>query len=83
MTHPFAQSCPVCRGIIDRLANEKAALVEQARRAACYPALLTACQAALPAIRWGMGHQPGNMNQWRDCEDQLETAIAEASPQAR
>ena len=46
--------------------------------------LLQACQAALPVIRWGMTHQPGNTSQWVAVEMQLITAIAKAtSPQAR
>ena len=40
--------------------------------------LLAACEAVLPAIRWGMVHQPGNMNQWADCVDLLNSAIAKA-----
>ena len=40
--------------------------------------LLAAAEAALPAIRWGMTHQPGNMIQFRDVEAQLIAAIAAA-----
>jgi len=42
----------------------------------CHDDLSEACEAVLPAIRWGMTHLPGNMNQWRDCESQIEAAIA-------
>ena len=46
------------------------------------PELLAACEAALPAIRWGMTHQPGNTSQWLAVETLLLDAIAKASPQA-
>ena len=65
---------------LQRLRDER---VEQARRAACYPDLLAAVRLALPAIRWGMTHQPGNLGQWLDCEAMLLAAIAKASPQAQ
>lgn len=42
------------------------------------PELLAACEAALPAIGWGLCHRPGNMNQWRDVDAQLQAAIAKA-----
>ena len=61
---------------IQRLRDER---VEQARRADCYPELLAACNGTLPAIRWGMTHQPGNLTQWRECEQLLQAAIAKAS----
>ena len=41
--------------------------------------LLAACEAALPAIRWGMTHQPGNTSQWLAVETLLLDAIAKAS----
>ena len=46
--------------------------------------LLAACKETLPAIRWGMTHQFGNLSQWRDCEQLLLAAIAKATgPQAQ
>ena len=56
-----------------------AAEAEMRRRADCYPELLAACNGTLPAIRWGMTHQPGNLTQWRECEQLLQAAIAKAS----
>ena len=44
--------------------------------------LLAACEAALPAIRWGITHQPGNLNQWRDCEAQVLRALTKAKGEA-
>lgn len=51
---------------------------DNAHRIECYTELLAALELALPAIRWGMTHQPGNMNQWLDCEAAIEAAIAKA-----
>ena len=38
--------------------------------------LVEAARAALPAIRWGKTHQPGNLAQWSECEKLLEAALA-------
>lgn len=50
-----------------------------ARLIAASPELLAALEAVLPAIRWGSTHQPGNMNQWRQCEAEILAAIAKAT----
>ena len=55
---------------------------ERQHRIDCYPELLAAVRLALPAVRWGMTHQPGNFGQWLDCEAMLLAAIAKAGPQA-
>lgn len=65
----------------DRTARWEAAAAiakQQAHRAACFPTLLAACEAVLPALRWGMTHQPGNLNQWTDSEKLVVSAIAQA-----
>ena len=68
---------------------------EQARRAACYPALLAAAERALQHIeeleeawrrgvlRDGEGESGIRSNRNVDCRVLLRAAIAKASPQAR
>ena len=34
-----------------------------------------ALKAVLPALRWGMTHQPGNMSQWVEIEAKVLAAI--------
>lgn len=48
---------------------------EAARLIAAAPEMLAALHATLPAIRWAMTHQPGNLNQWQDCEARIITVI--------
>jgi len=40
--------------------------------------LFIACRAALPAIRWGMTHHPGNMAELLEVERFLTEALAMA-----
>jgi hypothetical protein len=49
-----------------------------ARLIAAAPDLLAACEAALPAIRWGLAHQGGNYSQYEAVEQVIVAAIAKA-----
>ena len=51
---------------------------DRAHRIECYPELLAALELALPAIRWGLTHQPGNLVQLQSCEVAVVFAINKA-----
>ena len=66
----------------DEIREARAARVEQARRAACYPELLAACRNALDAL-YLMGDDESHLAYRKAAVTELEAAIARASQQAR
>ena len=54
-----------------------------ARACNSHDELLAACEAALPALRWSLTHQPGNSVQVHDCMPLIEAAIAHARQEVK
>ena len=73
-TRNIRDSQPRAAFIATRLVQADAEFIVQACNS--HDELLAACEAALPALRWSLTHQPGNSVQVHDCMPLIEAAIA-------